>query len=435
MRRAGEVVSKSEILDNVWDFAFEGDPNIVEVYVRHLRKKLDEPFDRQAHRDDPRRRLPTRPGEAAEAVRRFATVRVRITLAAVLVVGLALAVGGAWLVGAHRDSLTQNVETAARLRSRDIAATIDDGEFPATLAVPRGDENLVQVVDAGGRVVATSANLEGDARIRTVAAGTGWLRGLDRWTTWPAGDGPFRDRGPARRHQDGNVHGLRRRQPRRCHRQHRQPRATAADRAARAPAARRGHHVGRHRPRAAAGRVDPPRGRSDRRRGSPPAGPRAGDRRRDRAAGADDERDARPARERHRPSTSVRRRRQPRAPQPAHRHPRAARGRPRAPERADWQATERDVLDDTIRLQRLVDDLLALATVDASALDASHREPVDLDEIVLQRGASTPESHTAPDRHDGRVRRAARRRTRTSSCVPSATCSTTRRATPVRRSP
>ena len=47
MRRAGEVVSKSEILDNVWDFAFEGDPNIVEVYVRHLRKKLDEPFGRQ----------------------------------------------------------------------------------------------------------------------------------------------------------------------------------------------------------------------------------------------------------------------------------------------------------------------------------------------------------------------------------------------------
>jgi DNA-binding response OmpR family regulator len=46
MRRAGEVVTKAEILDNVWDFAFEGDPNIVEVYIRHLRKKLDEPFDR-----------------------------------------------------------------------------------------------------------------------------------------------------------------------------------------------------------------------------------------------------------------------------------------------------------------------------------------------------------------------------------------------------
>jgi DNA-binding response OmpR family regulator len=48
VRRAGEVVRKSEILDQVWDFAFEGDPNIVEVYIRHLRTKIDEPFGRHA---------------------------------------------------------------------------------------------------------------------------------------------------------------------------------------------------------------------------------------------------------------------------------------------------------------------------------------------------------------------------------------------------
>jgi signal transduction histidine kinase len=53
------------------------------------------------------------------------------------------------------------------------------------------------------------------------------------------------------------------------------------------------------------------------------------------------------------------------------------------PELADWQATERDVLGDAIRMQRLVDDLLAIAVVDASAFDATHRAPVDLDEIVL----------------------------------------------------
>lgn len=46
IRRKGEVVSKAEILQNVWDFAFEGDPNIVEVYIRHLRVKIDEPFDK-----------------------------------------------------------------------------------------------------------------------------------------------------------------------------------------------------------------------------------------------------------------------------------------------------------------------------------------------------------------------------------------------------
>ena len=46
MRRKGEAVSQSEILANVWDFDFDGDPNIVEVYIRHLRNKLDRPFER-----------------------------------------------------------------------------------------------------------------------------------------------------------------------------------------------------------------------------------------------------------------------------------------------------------------------------------------------------------------------------------------------------
>jgi DNA-binding response OmpR family regulator len=45
-RRAGEAVSKRELLEHVWDFAFEGDDNIVEVYVRRLRRKIDEPFQR-----------------------------------------------------------------------------------------------------------------------------------------------------------------------------------------------------------------------------------------------------------------------------------------------------------------------------------------------------------------------------------------------------
>jgi DNA-binding response OmpR family regulator len=46
-RRPGEVVSKIEIIDEVWDTAFDGDVNIVEVYIRTLRRKIDLPFDRQ----------------------------------------------------------------------------------------------------------------------------------------------------------------------------------------------------------------------------------------------------------------------------------------------------------------------------------------------------------------------------------------------------
>lgn len=46
LRRKGDVVSKREILEHVWDYNFEGDPNIVEVYIGHLRNKLDRPFGR-----------------------------------------------------------------------------------------------------------------------------------------------------------------------------------------------------------------------------------------------------------------------------------------------------------------------------------------------------------------------------------------------------
>ncbi|MFE2743314.1 response regulator transcription factor [Streptomyces scopuliridis] len=38
--RAGEVVGKPEILEHVWDFAYDGDPNIIEVYISALRRKL-----------------------------------------------------------------------------------------------------------------------------------------------------------------------------------------------------------------------------------------------------------------------------------------------------------------------------------------------------------------------------------------------------------
>jgi DNA-binding response OmpR family regulator len=48
LRRKGDVMAKRDILEHVWDYDFEGDPNIVEVYIRHLRNKLDRPFGRSA---------------------------------------------------------------------------------------------------------------------------------------------------------------------------------------------------------------------------------------------------------------------------------------------------------------------------------------------------------------------------------------------------
>jgi len=48
MRRKGEVLSKAVIIEHVWDFSFDGDANIVEVYVRQLRERIDRPFGRSS---------------------------------------------------------------------------------------------------------------------------------------------------------------------------------------------------------------------------------------------------------------------------------------------------------------------------------------------------------------------------------------------------
>ncbi len=48
MRHPGEVLSRTRLIEHVWDFAFEGDSNVVDVYVRYLREKVDRPFRRDS---------------------------------------------------------------------------------------------------------------------------------------------------------------------------------------------------------------------------------------------------------------------------------------------------------------------------------------------------------------------------------------------------
>jgi two-component system OmpR family response regulator len=44
MRRPDEVLSRLHLLEHAWDFAYENRSNVVDVYIRHLRRKIDEPF-------------------------------------------------------------------------------------------------------------------------------------------------------------------------------------------------------------------------------------------------------------------------------------------------------------------------------------------------------------------------------------------------------
>jgi two-component system OmpR family response regulator len=48
MRHPGEVLGRSRLIEHVWDFAYDGDSNVVDVYVRYLRDKIDRPFGRRS---------------------------------------------------------------------------------------------------------------------------------------------------------------------------------------------------------------------------------------------------------------------------------------------------------------------------------------------------------------------------------------------------
>ncbi len=314
-------------------------------------------------------------------MRRLATVRVRVTVAAVAVVALALSAGGVWLVHAQRNALTDDIETAARLRSRDVAASVTDGELTGSLAVPRRDENLVQVVDSSGVIVAASNNLGYGARISHLQAGRDGYA-VETVDHLPAGDTPFRvvarrvstksgvytvyvagSLEPVQNTTDNLVALLlvglpillflvgattwvvtgRALHPVEAMRAEVEA-IGAEDLSRRVPEPQTADEVGRlaQTMNAMLARLDDAT-------------------RRQRRFVADASHELRS------PLTGIRAQLEVDL---AH------------PEGADWQTTDRDVLEDTIRLQRLVDDLLALARTEG-LVERSPRETVDLDEIVL----------------------------------------------------
>ncbi|MGH8902289.1 MAG: sensor histidine kinase [Egibacteraceae bacterium] len=99
------------------------------------------------------------------------TVRVRTTVAAVVIVGVAMAVGAVVLVAVLRSTLIRGVRTAAILRAADVAAVLESGTGPGGMAVADAGDILIQVLDEDGEVVASSRNVEGQPPVASLRPG------------------------------------------------------------------------------------------------------------------------------------------------------------------------------------------------------------------------------------------------------------------------
>ena len=253
-----------------------------------------------------------------------ASVASRTTVAAVLVVAVALVVGAFALVTLVSGSLRDGVEASAEQRASSLADQIDSSGLPDQ---PEGEDaddddledEVWQVTDADGTVVRSSQQLsrplpraDGD-EVTPAGADVAY------YVVTEDADGVRRQVAVSLE----EVEDSRRRAA-----------TTAARRAAAAPPRRRWHHLDGGHPCARARRADPARGRADHRRPAGPARPRAVLARRDPPARAHDEPDARTARGGPRPAATVRRRRLARAPVAAGQHAPDRRGREGAPGRA-----------------------------------------------------------------------------------------------------
>lgn len=95
------------------------------------------------------------------ASRRPTSVRARVTLGAVAVVAVALVVLGVVIVTLVRDGMVRTVEATATAQANSVATLAEAGQLPGLLEVDSVDRTVLQVVDANGRVLASSPQLAG----------------------------------------------------------------------------------------------------------------------------------------------------------------------------------------------------------------------------------------------------------------------------------
>ena len=121
MRHAGYVLSRTQLLEQAWEYDFEHRSNVVEVYVRYLRRKIDMPVRAQVDRDGARRRLPTAEGRGPLS---RLSIRLRLTLVFAAVIAVVLAATGVFVYLQFEHELDAAIDAGLRSRADELSAAV-----------------------------------------------------------------------------------------------------------------------------------------------------------------------------------------------------------------------------------------------------------------------------------------------------------------------
>ena len=159
MRRPGEVLSRLELLEHAWDFGYENRSNVIDVYVRYLREKVDRPFGVESI--ETVRGAGYRLREDGGATLSRVPVRIRLTLAFTAVMAVVLVAVGLFVYARVGSDLDAALDNSLRSRADDLAALAGGGRLgsPDEDRLVASDESLAQVIGPDGRVVYSSAGL------------------------------------------------------------------------------------------------------------------------------------------------------------------------------------------------------------------------------------------------------------------------------------
>ena len=121
MRRPGEVLSRLELLEHAWDFGYENRSNVIDVYVRYLREKIDRPFGVTSI--ETVRGAGYRLREDGGAPLSRLPVRIRLTLAFTAVMAVVLVAVGLFVYARVGSDLEAALDNSLRSRADDLAGT------------------------------------------------------------------------------------------------------------------------------------------------------------------------------------------------------------------------------------------------------------------------------------------------------------------------